>query len=41
MQIKTAKGLALQDILTEVHAYIHRGTVYINIYVCVHFVCGL
>ena len=25
LQLKTTKGLALQDILTEVHAYIHRG----------------
>ena len=24
MQLKTAKGLALQDILTEVHLYVHR-----------------
>lgn len=25
MKIKTLKGLALQDILTEVHLYVHRG----------------
>ena len=25
MKLKTAKGLALQDILTEVHEYVHRG----------------
>lgn len=24
VQVKMAKGLALQDILTEIHAYIHR-----------------
>ena len=25
MKLKTFKGLALQDILTEVHLYVHRG----------------
>lgn len=25
LQLKTLKGLALQDILTEVHLLIHRG----------------
>ncbi len=25
MQLKTAKGLALQDILSEVHEYVHRS----------------
>ena len=25
MKLKTLKGLALQDILTEVHLYVHRG----------------
>jgi len=25
MALKTAKGLALQDILTEVHHYVHRS----------------
>ena len=25
MKIKTLKGLALQDVLTEVHLYVHRG----------------
>jgi len=25
MELKTAKGLALQDILTEVHKYVHKG----------------
>jgi len=25
MLLKTAKGLALQDILTEVHLYVHRS----------------
>ena len=25
MKIKTLKGLALQDILTQVHLYVHRG----------------
>lgn len=25
MKLKTLKGLALQDILTEVHTYVHRG----------------
>ena len=25
MKLKTAKGLALQDILTEVHEYVHKG----------------
>ena len=25
VQVKTAKGLALQDILTEVHLYVHRS----------------
>lgn len=24
-KLKTLKGLALQDILTEVHLYVHRG----------------
>lgn len=26
MKLKTLKGLALQDILTQVHTYVHRGT---------------
>ena len=25
MRLKTLKGLALQDILTDVHSYVHRG----------------
>ena len=25
VNVKTAKGLALQDILTEVHSYVHRS----------------
>ena len=25
MKLKTLKGLALQDILTDIHVYIHRG----------------
>jgi len=25
MELKSAKGLALQDILTEVHHYVHRS----------------
>ena len=25
MTLKTAKGLALQDIFTEIHQYVHRG----------------
>ena len=25
MQLKTMKGLALDDILAEVHTYVHRG----------------
>ncbi len=25
MTLKTAKGLALEDILTEVHTYVHRS----------------
>ena len=25
MKLKTLKGLALQDILTQVHLYVHRG----------------
>ena len=33
LQMKTTKGLALQDILTEVHAYIHRGT---HTHACTH-----
>lgn len=31
LQIKTAKGLALQDILTEVHTYIHRVDLPVNV----------
>jgi len=30
MALKTAKGLALQDILTEVHHYVHRSKLVIN-----------
>lgn len=25
MELKTLKGLALQDILTEIHLFVHRG----------------
>ena len=31
-RLKTLKGLALQDIITQIHTYIHRG-IYIYIYI--------
>lgn len=30
--LKVSQGLALQDILTEVHSYVHRGRVIANMY---------
>ena len=34
MKLKTLKGLALQDILTEVHSYVHRGQFKSFFYIC-------
>ena len=30
LELKTAKGLALQDMLTEIHAYVHRSKLIIR-----------
>ena len=37
MELKTAKGLALQDILTEIHTYIHKGKTWFIIYLILGF----
>jgi hypothetical protein len=31
MNLKTAKGLALQDMLTEIHHYVHRSKYLISL----------
>ena len=38
MQLKTMKGLALDDILAEVHVYVHRGKLQENLNTAVRLV---